>query len=109
MGRLLPGSQLCYGRPMPQYYGKSCPVEYSQTGCDEEFKVFMRKISGRSQIAISLTLLLALGSLADAQRSPSSSADLLLMNAHVITMDRTQPTAEAIAIRGDRIVWVGTN
>jgi predicted amidohydrolase YtcJ len=37
----------------------------------------------------------------------SSSADLLLLNAHVVTMYDKQPSAEAIAIEGDRIVWVG--
>lgn len=37
----------------------------------------------------------------------SSNADLLLLNAHVVTMNDKQPSAHAIAIRGDRIVWVG--
>jgi predicted amidohydrolase YtcJ len=41
--------------------------------------------------------------------SPSSSADLLLTNAHVVTMNEKQPSAQAIAIRGDRIVWVGNS
>jgi predicted amidohydrolase YtcJ len=36
-------------------------------------------------------------------------ADLLLLNAHVITMDPTRPNAQAIAIQGDRIAWVGNN
>ena len=34
--------------------------------------------------------------------------DTLVVNAHVITMDPSKPTAEAIAIRGDTIVWVGS-
>ena len=38
----------------------------------------------------------------------SSSADLLLLNAHVVTMYDKQPSAEAVAIEGDRIVWVGS-
>ena len=37
----------------------------------------------------------------------SSSADLLLFNAHVVTMNEKQPSAQAIAIRGGRILWVG--
>src|ERR1700758_1270043 len=41
--------------------------------------------------------------------SLSSSADLLLTNAHVITMNDKQPSAQAIAIQGDRIVWVGNS
>ena len=37
----------------------------------------------------------------------SSNADLLLFNAHVVTMNEKQPSAQAIAIRGGRILWVG--
>lgn len=37
----------------------------------------------------------------------SSSADLLLLNAHVVTMNEKQPSAQALAIQGERIVWVG--
>lgn len=39
----------------------------------------------------------------------SSLPDLLLFNAHVITMNPSQPSAQAIAIQQDRIVWVGSN
>ncbi|MDJ0910732.1 MAG: amidohydrolase [Woeseiaceae bacterium] len=35
-------------------------------------------------------------------------ADLLLINADVVTVDEAQPTAEAVAIEGDRILAVGT-
>src|SRR5204862_1436980 len=35
-------------------------------------------------------------------------ADLLLINAHVMTIDRARPAAEAVAIKGDRIAWLGT-
>jgi predicted amidohydrolase YtcJ len=38
----------------------------------------------------------------------SPSADLVLLNAHVVTMYDKQPSAEAIAIEGDRIAWVGS-
>jgi len=37
------------------------------------------------------------------------SADLLLLNAHVITINGKQPAAQAVAIHGDRIVWVGSS
>jgi len=37
------------------------------------------------------------------------SADLVLTNAHVITMDPAQPTAHLVAIKGDRILMAGTN
>lgn len=33
--------------------------------------------------------------------------DLLLTNAHALTLDRARPRADAIAIRGGRIAWVG--
>lgn len=42
------------------------------------------------------------------QSRSTPTVDLLLINAHVITVVRNRPTAEAIAIRGDRIAWVGT-
>ena len=41
--------------------------------------------------------------------SPSLSPDLVLFNARVITLNGRQPTAELVAIRGGRIVWVGSN
>lgn len=37
------------------------------------------------------------------------NADLLLFNAHVVTMNDKQPSAQAIAIQGERIVWVGNS
>lgn len=39
----------------------------------------------------------------------SSSPDLILYNANIITVDSNQPRAEAIAIVGDRIMAVGSN
>jgi predicted amidohydrolase YtcJ len=36
-------------------------------------------------------------------------ADLLLINASVYTLSEAQPRAEAVAIRGDRIVYVGSS
>jgi predicted amidohydrolase YtcJ len=36
-------------------------------------------------------------------------ADLVLMDGNVLTMDLSQPSAEAIAVKKDRIVKVGTN
>jgi predicted amidohydrolase YtcJ len=38
----------------------------------------------------------------------SAKADLLLLNAQVITMNPGQPSAEAVAITGGRIAWVGS-
>jgi predicted amidohydrolase YtcJ len=38
-----------------------------------------------------------------------TSCDLLLRNARVYTVDDARPWAEAVAIAGDRIVWVGSD
>ena len=53
-----------------------------------------------------LTLLITC--IACADLSLIEPAELVLVNAHVITMDTTQPVAEAVAIRGDRIAAVGS-
>ena len=37
------------------------------------------------------------------------SADFIIRNAHVVTVNTNQPTAEAVAIRGDKILFVGKN
>lgn len=42
-------------------------------------------------------------------RAQSPPPDLVLLNAHVVTMNPQQPFAEAIAIHDSRIVWVGSN
>ena len=36
-------------------------------------------------------------------------ADTILVNGTVITVDDTRPTAEAVALKGDRILYVGSN
>ena len=36
-------------------------------------------------------------------------ADLVLVGGNVLTMNPLQPSAEAIAVKGDRIIKVGTN
>jgi predicted amidohydrolase YtcJ len=36
-------------------------------------------------------------------------ADVLLLNAHVVTMNDKQPSVQAIAIQGERFVWVGNS
>ncbi len=39
----------------------------------------------------------------------AQSADLIILNANVRTMDKANPTAQAVAVRGDRISAVGTS
>ena len=73
----------------------------------------MEKLLARCNIRTALcsVLLIILVPLAGSNRlsRPSSAADLLLLNAHVVTMDQTRPAAQAIAIQGDRIAWVGAS
>lgn len=66
---------------------------------------------GRALVAISVraTLLIVLFASAGSSPGQSPQPDVLIFNAHVVTMDRKQPTAEAIAIRGSRVVWVGSS
>ena len=52
-------------------------------------------------------LALAVAALSVAQSA--ATLDLILHNARIYTMDSARTTAEAIAIRGDRIARVGTN
>jgi predicted amidohydrolase YtcJ len=56
-------------------------------------------------------LLLSVAGLAGCTPStpPVSPATLLLRNGHIVTMDRDRPTAQALAVRDDRIVALGTN
>mgnify|MGYP001239087581 CR=1 FL=1 len=53
---------------------------------------------------------LATGALAAVACSgpPVEPADRLSLNARVLTQDEARPEAEAVAVRGDRIAWVGT-
>ncbi len=41
--------------------------------------------------------------------SPKEKADLIIINAKVLTIDKDNPLAEAIAIKGDKIIAVGTS
>jgi predicted amidohydrolase YtcJ len=40
---------------------------------------------------------------------PAQEADLILRNARIWTGDSTRPSAEALAVRGERLVFVGSN
>ena len=59
-----------------------------------------------------LSLLIAttasLASIPSASTQTPVRADLLLLNAHIITMNPRQPSAEAVAIVDGRIGWVGS-
>jgi predicted amidohydrolase YtcJ len=51
----------------------------------------------------------AAASVACQSRPPAERATLIIHNARVYTVHDEQPTADAVAVRGDRIVLVGTN
>ncbi len=36
-------------------------------------------------------------------------ADFIITNARIFTSDESKPQAEAVAVKGNRIVYVGTN
>ncbi len=56
---------------------------------------------------ITALLTLALSTLCFAQTKPT--ADLIITNAKIWTVDKTQPSAQAVAVVGERIVAVGSN
>jgi predicted amidohydrolase YtcJ len=41
--------------------------------------------------------------------APAAEADLIVRNAHIWTGDSAQPRAQALAVRGDRLIAVGSN
>src|SRR5688572_32580344 len=58
-------------------------------------------------LPVSVALLLAL--LLIPQSPKVDTADLVLKNGNIYTVDERRPKAEAIAVKGDRIVFVGSN
>ena len=58
---------------------------------------------------LSIPVALLLAFLLIPQSPKVSSADLVLKNGNVYTVNDGQPKAEAIAVKGDRIVFVGSN
>lgn len=41
--------------------------------------------------------------------APRETADLVLVGGHIVTMDRSNPEAAAVAVKGDRILTVGSD
>src|SRR5271170_4485405 len=54
-------------------------------------------------------VLFAVGGALSVLRAQQPAADLILSNGKIITVDERFTIAQAVAIRGDRIVAVGTN
>jgi predicted amidohydrolase YtcJ len=64
----------------------------------------------RSSLLSAAFSLLILSSCAmDRPADPAVAADLVLRDGRIVTVDELVPEAEAIAIRGDTILAVGTN
>ena len=62
------------------------------------------------RVLMSLFLLIVAGcAQGDTRPKPESIADTILANGRIYTVDDDQPWAESIAIKGDRIVAVGSN
>ena len=57
----------------------------------------------------SLAILALLGMVTGATRAAEAPADLVLRNARVYTADPSRSLAQAVVVRGGRIVYVGTN
>ena len=55
-----------------------------------------------------LLALFLLSTVVVAQQTPAP-ATLVLRNGKIVTVDAAMPEAQAIAVRGDRIIAVGTN
>lgn len=63
----------------------------------------------RAGVARALFLLLPVATAGCTDGSETDAADLVLRNGHVVTVDSTMPEAEAVAIRGTRILAVGSD
>jgi predicted amidohydrolase YtcJ len=59
--------------------------------------------------ALVLGALIAAASACDRGAPAGEAADLVLHNGRIVTVDEAQPEAEAVAIRGDRILAVGSD
>jgi predicted amidohydrolase YtcJ len=53
------------------------------------------------------SFLLVLTSCQKKKTTSAENADVVIRNAHVYTVDAQRPWAQAVAIKGDRIAWVG--
>ena len=60
-------------------------------------------------IGVATLCLVAPASPTESSRTPVGDADLILKNGAIYTVDPAQPWAEAVAIQGDTIVFVGTD
>src|SRR5262245_45959154 len=64
---------------------------------------------GRPAVLLSSVCALVLTAACTASRPPEMKADLILTGGAVVTGDPRQPEAQAVAVRGDSILAVGTD
>ncbi len=82
-----------------------------QTRCHPEIARYELE-SLRARISLFALLLAGACTLmfaGSSQAQAKPAADLIIMNAKIWTVDKSLPTAEAVAVLGDRIVAVGSN
>lgn len=61
-------------------------------------------------LSLSIVMLIVVAARApQARQQPPAAADLLLTNARIVTVDEELPEAEAVAVRGDRIIALGSS
>src|SRR5688572_26536560 len=96
------------GRPRPQSLSVSYLVVFSRCGRGVPVPRLRGTMKTKLLVFVALTLFL-LTSMNFETRADKSAlvADIIIVNAKVHTMDRNQPTAEAVAIHRNRIVAVG--
>src|SRR5262252_3429251 len=86
--------------------GASTGLRVAFTFENQTISIFAMK-HNRVAFLLLMCLSVAAGWPAWAQSQPE--ADLAITNARVWTVDKNRPTAEAVAVLGDRIVAVGSN
>lgn len=61
-------------------------------------------------LSLSIVILIVVAARApQARQQPPAAADLLLTNARIVTVEEALPEAEAVAVRGDRIIALGSS
>src|SRR5712691_12877165 len=63
----------------------------------------------KTMLLPTILLLCGLGATESAHAQTNPAADLIITNAKVWTVDKSLPTAQAVAVLGDRMVAVGSN
>jgi predicted amidohydrolase YtcJ len=76
---------------------------------DEDVRVPSKAIAMRQMISATVVAILLMCATLSSHADTLLAADVIIINASVHTMDRNQPTAEAVAVLANRIIAVGSN